>query len=304
MKPFYFLLLSFFTTFNLNAQITSLESAMPSVNNPKAVVKHKSYILEYSERDEQAWWVVYRLCPIELNKGFKRADNFRPDSLVLSGSANNKDYIHSGYDRGHLKPANDSKTSAIDMSESFYYSNMSPQNPSFNRGIWKSLEEQVQEFAEKNKELWVVTGPVLRVGLKQIGENQVSVPEYYYKILLDNTPPEIKAIAFVLPNKDSQAPLESFVCSVDAVENLTNIDFFPKLDDKTEIAIEATTNISKWFGNAPTSASNLTFIGNTNSLVFHKATCKNANCKNCTIRFKTARGAIKAGYHACSQCNP
>lgn len=304
MKQIYFLLLFFFAGLNLNAQVTSLESAMPTVVNPAAVVKHKSYILEYSEKHEQAKWVVYRLCPAELNTSLKRADNFRPDSLVLTGSATNADYTKSDYDRGHLKPANDSKTSPTDMSESFYYSNMSPQNPSFNRGIWKSLEEQVQEFAKKNSELWVVTGPILHTGLKQIGENQVSVPEYYYKVLLDNKLPEIKAIAFILPNIESDKPLESFACSVDEVEKLTNIDFFPRLDDKTENAIEAIKNVKQWFGKTQALSANYNFIGNTQSLVFHKTTCKSANCKNCTIKFNTAKEAIRAGYHGCSMCKP
>jgi endonuclease G, mitochondrial len=304
MKNIFFFILFFLAGFNLYAQVTTLESAMPTVANPAAVVKHHSYILEYSEQHEQAKWVVYRLCPALLNTTLKRADNFRPDSLVITGSADDKDYVKCGFDRGHLKPANDSKTSAKDMSESFYYSNMSPQDPSFNRGIWKSLEEQVHEFANKNKELWVVTGPILRKGLKQIGENQVSVPEYYYKVLLDNTPPGIKAIAFILPNSESDKPLESFACSVDAVEKLTNIDFFPRLDDKTENAIEAAKNIELWFGKPQTLSANFNFIGNTSSLVFHKATCKNANCKNCTIKFKTAKEAIQAGYHSCSQCKP
>lgn len=304
MNKIYFLILFLFAGFSLNAQVTTLESAIPTVAIPSAVIKHHTYILEYSEQHEQAKWVVYRLCPAELKTKLKREDNFRPDSLVITGSAVNKDYYKCGYDRGHLKPANDSKTSEIDMSESFFYSNMSPQDPSFNRGIWKSLEEQTQDFAKKNSELWVATGPVLHTGLKQIGENQVSVPEYYYKILLDNKLPEIKAIAFLLPNKDSQQPLETFVVTVDSIEKLTNIDFFPRLDDKTENAIETAKNIELWFGKPQAAGSNFNFIGNTSSLVFHKATCKNANCKNCTIKFKTAKDAIQAGYHACSQCKP
>jgi endonuclease G len=143
MNKIYFLFLFLLAGLNLNAQITSLESAMPAVVNKAAVVRHNSYILEYSEQHEQARWVVYRLCPREFNTKLKRADNFRPDPLVITGSADNQDYTKCGYDRGHLKPANDSKTSLTDMSESFYYSNMSPQEPSFNRGIWKDLEEKV-----------------------------------------------------------------------------------------------------------------------------------------------------------------
>jgi endonuclease G len=91
----------------------------------------------------------------------KRKDNFRSDPKVKTGSAALSDYKGSGYDRGHLAPAADFKWSATAMSESFYMSNMSPQVPGFNRGIWKNIESTVRNWAVENDEIYIVTGPVL-----------------------------------------------------------------------------------------------------------------------------------------------
>ena len=118
----------------------------------------------------------------------KRGDDFRPDPAVPTGSATPQDYTRSGYDRGHLAPAADMSFSAKAMSESFYMSNMSPQAPQFNRGIWSKLEKQVRHFATKEKRIVVVTGPILPAEKNiTIGANKVTVPQYYYKVIYDTT---------------------------------------------------------------------------------------------------------------------
>ena len=101
-----------------------------------------------------------------------------------------------------MAPAGDMSWSEQAMKESFYYSNMSPQNPSFNRGIWKKTEELTRIWAVENKSLYIVTGPILKKYLPTIGPNKVSIPNYYYKAILDYTEPEIKAIAFLIPNRE------------------------------------------------------------------------------------------------------
>ena len=117
----------------------------------------------------------------EVNGKYERSDNFRKDPHVSTESATLSDYKGSGYDRGHIIPAADMKWSPDAMSASFFMSNMSPQDPSFNRGIWKKLEEQVGKWALENSEIYIVTGPVLTDGPYQtIGVNKVAVPKYYY----------------------------------------------------------------------------------------------------------------------------
>ena len=210
------------------------------------IIKHKNYILSYSEKYEQAQWVAYELAVKETSGLIKRDDNFRPDPFVKTGSAKLNDYKGSGYDRGHLAPAADMGFSVVAMSESFYMSNMSPQRPSFNRGIWKRLEAQVRNWAKAYDKIYVVTGAVLKPGLPIIGKNRIAVPEKYYKIIFREKTGQSDMIAFLLANKKSEAPLSSFVVSVDQIEKLTKLDFFPQLPDNIENKLESKRGIQNW----------------------------------------------------------
>ncbi|ACF14264.1 DNA/RNA non-specific endonuclease [Chloroherpeton thalassium ATCC 35110] len=218
---------------------------LPSATHGK-IVAHQYYTLSYVEKHEQAEWVAYELTKAEALGTITRKDAFREDPSIQTGSATLDDYKKSGYDRGHLAPAADMKFSKEAMSESFFMSNMAPQKPSFNRGIWKELEEKVREWAVQNDRIYVVTGGVLTDGLSTIGADKVSVPKYFYKVVLDYTEPETKAIAFVLPNQNSKKPLSSFAVSIDSVEKLTGIDFFPALPDDAENALERMVTYSLW----------------------------------------------------------
>ncbi len=225
--------------------------AFAQIELPKAkpgdmIIHHIGYFLSYNETHEQANWVAYELTLKEVNGTFKRTNDFRPDPMVKTGSASLADYKGSGYDRGHLAPAADMKWSLKAMSESFYTSNMSPQRPSFNRGIWKRLEEQVRKWAVNNKSVYIATGGVLTSGLIKIGPNQVSVPEKFYKVILDYQEPELKGIGFILPNKGSKEPLENYAITIDKVESMTGIDFFHKLPDEIEEEIESKVDLSRW----------------------------------------------------------
>lgn len=227
-----------------NSSFSKLE--IPKTHLTDTIICHTGYSLLYNETHEQANWVAYQLTKEELVKIADRTDKFIPDPKVKTGTADNLDYKGSGYDRGHLAPAGDMSWSTSSMAESFYFSNMSPQKPGFNRGIWKNLEEQVREWAEEYNCLYIVTGPVLTEGLQSIGENKVSIPNYYYKVILDYTEPGIKAIGFLMPNESSKETLEHFAVSIDHIEKITGIDFFPLLPDEQETELEKSTCISCW----------------------------------------------------------
>jgi len=246
ISVFVFLILGFSFRFidqTQNNKQSELSLEIPLVLKGEKIIHHAGYSFVYSEEHEQAKWIAYVLNNKELDGTFGRSDNFREDPSVSSGSASNLDYAKSGYDRGHLAPAADMKWSEKAMSESFYYSNMSPQLPAFNRGIWKKLEEKVRDWALENDSILIVTGPILssknQKKLATIGPNSVSVPEYYYKAILDFKKDKSKSIAFILPNKGSKMPLKSFVVTIDSLEKLSKIDFFYKLDNKIENNLES-----------------------------------------------------------------
>ena len=262
--------------------INSLE--IPKTNPKDIIVAHVGYSLLYNETHEQANWVAYELTKEETNKIFERTDKFLVDPKVKTGTANDKDYAKSGYDRGHLAPASDMGWSATSMAESFYYSNMSPQSPSFNRGIWKRLEELIRTWAVENNSIYVVTGPVLTPGLSVIGPNKVSVPNYYYKVILDYKEPNIKGIGFILLNAGSSEPLQNYAVSIDSVEKITGIDFFPLLPDEQETSIEKTLCKKCWTWTSIKFDNDSTDNKKVSTSVQCKCTTKDGDrCKNKTL---------------------
>ena len=219
---------------------------LPKIKQGDQVIEHYAYTLNYIESYEQASWVAYELTASETVKKYERSDQFYVDPKVKTGSATGIDYKGSGYDRGHLAPAADMSWSSKAMVESFYYSNMSPQDPGFNRGVWKRLEEQVRNWAKEYGKIYVVTGPVLKGKLPTIGPSRVAVPTYYYKALLVPSGKSYKGIGFVLANTSSSLALNQFAVTIDSVEQLTGIDFFHLLPDHEELKIEKTMCTSCW----------------------------------------------------------
>ena len=229
------------------------------------IIQHKGFTLSYNEKYEQASWVAYELTEDELIKRVKRSDNFKKDSKVSTGSALPSDYAKSGFDRGHLAPAADLSWSEVTMKESFYMSNMSPQKPGFNRGIWKKLEGYVRQWASDNSAIYIVTGGVLNNIDQYIGTSNVGVPKYYYKVILDYTGPEKKGIGFILPNQSSSKKLQLSAVSIDEVEALTGINFFHSLPDDEESLLESQFNVNQWRFKTYVSESNM--ISSTTSVI-------------------------------------
>ena len=235
-------LLIFSFTVNLMAQNTDL---LPNSTTGE-IVKHKYYTLSSSVENEQAEWVFYLLTKANSIGAVERVNNFRPDPLVPTGSASLLDYRNSGYDKGHLCPAADMSFNAQAMSETFYLSNMSPQVPSFNRGIWKSLEELVRSWAIQEDSIYIITGPIFTKNKGTIGPDKVTVPGYYYKVIYDPTGVK-KMIAFILPNeKATNKQLSNYSVSVDSVEKVTKIDFFYNLPDDLETGLEKGFDLKLW----------------------------------------------------------
>lgn len=229
-----FLILSIFT----NAQ--DLNYYLPTVNGE--LVEHEYYVLDYSEEHEQASWVAYFS---GVHGSVKRKDAFKGDESVSTISATLNDYADSGYDRGHLAPAADMNVSALSMKESFFMSNMSPQLPGFNRGVWKRLEALVRAWGQgANSEFDViVTGPLLSSTCGVIGDG-VTIPCAYFKIYAD--PSSGKAVGFILQNESSSAQLSTFAVSINEIELRTGIDFFPSLEDIEEEELESQLDITVW----------------------------------------------------------
>lgn len=210
------------------------------------IISHEYYTLSYSEKHEQAEWVAYELKKEHLKRTQRKRPYFIRDKKVKTKSANYKNYKKSGYTKGHLCPAGDRKFSKKAFDETFLTSNISPQEAKFNGGVWNRIEQKTRYWAGKDKQLYVITGGVLNDQLPTIGKEKVAVPNFFYKILLDYSKPKIKAIAFLVPHKNSKEALYKFTTSIDKVEKLTGIDFFPALPDDLEQKLEANSSYKNW----------------------------------------------------------
>ncbi len=224
------------------------EIALPTPIQGEEIVNHSAYTLSYNDEHEQPNWVIHMVTKDILYGAVSRTNDFRPDPNLKCGSMDSVDYWNSGFDRGHLAPSADFRWSLNALSESYYYSNMSPQVADLNRGAWSKLENQGREWSLDCNELFVVTGPVLKPNLPKVqqGSFRLSIPEYYYKIFVDLYGPEYKAIAFIMPNKKIDDPIMNYVVSIDEIEKKTGIDFFPTLDDSLEERLEKKSIVEEW----------------------------------------------------------
>lgn len=212
------------------------------------IVEHEGYALSFNPVYKIANWVAYELTVHEVqSQKSNRFDKFLLDPALPDLTARNEDYTRSGYDRGHLAPAADMKWSAKAMRESFYLSNIVPQKPKLNRGIWKELEEQVRAWAVTDSALLIVAGPVIRPQLKRLGKSRVAIPDTLYKVIVSPYGKDPKGIAFLFANRDyGRTSLASLAVPIDRVETLTGIDFFPGLPDELERRVEESVHLEKW----------------------------------------------------------
>ncbi|TAI48050.1 DNA/RNA non-specific endonuclease [Flagellimonas allohymeniacidonis] len=210
------------------------------------IVSHEFFMLSYNEPYEQAEWVAYPLKKSHLTYDDRERPYFIEDPKVKSKSADWRNYRGSGYDRGHLCPAGDRRFSEYAYNETFYTSNISPQDREFNAGIWNRLEQRTRYWCKKYGDLIVITGGVLRPGLEEIGEEDVDVPDAFYKIIIKKRKGSPEILSFLIPNWESNQPLQNFLISIDKLEEKTGLNFFEKQSEDWQQEVESTVDTSGW----------------------------------------------------------
>lgn len=215
------------------------------------IINRAGYAVGYDVENKQPRWVTYCLTNEEANATTvsREGCTFRADALLPSGAATLDDYRHSGYDRGHLACGGDMRWSQTYMDDSFFLSNVSPMNSSFNRGIWAILEKQMRNCAVEKEAIHIVTGPIFTVDaeLPTIGANQVTIPSAFYKVVYSQKP-KACAVGFILPHEPLKESLPyEFACTVDMVEAQTGLDFFSELPDDVEDCVESEYELFDWF---------------------------------------------------------
>lgn len=214
---------------------------------PEQILKRTGYVASYNKTTLLPNWVAWHLTAERTEGSAKRSGvDFAEDTEVPEPRATDWDYYNSGYDRGHMCPAADNKWSKKAMEESFLFTNMCPQNGNLNRGDWNEMEMACRKWAKKYGDLYIVCGPILYKGKhKTIGKNKVVVPEAFFKVVL-RTGDDSQAIGFIYKNTSGNRPKDSYVNTVDEVERITGIDFFPSLPDDVEKKVEAECDLGLW----------------------------------------------------------
>lgn len=214
---------------------------------PAQILRRTGYTVSYNRETKLPNWVAWHLTDDRTKGPAKRSGvDFTADTDVPAPRAEDSDYYGSGYDRGHMCPAADNKYSVQAMEESFLFTNMCPQNGNLNRGDWNEMEMACRGWAGKYGGVYVVCGPILYKGRhKTIGRNKVVVPDAFFKVVL-RTGKNPCAIGFIYKNAEGNRPKGDYVNTVDDVERITGIDFFPTLPDDVERKVEAKADIREW----------------------------------------------------------
>ena len=191
------------------------------------IIEREGYALGYSYDMKIPLWVSYRLTSNEVvSIVARRSNNFKTDFDLVAGRSSPEDYRKSGYDKGHLAPAADMHWSTNAMNESFLMSNMAPQTPALNRKTWASIESLARSKAISEQSMFIISGIIsTNIMPKMIGQSGVVVPDAFFKVLYDETPPQ-KMIGFIVPNECPSTNIWMYAYTVSNVEEVARMDFF------------------------------------------------------------------------------
>lgn len=245
-----------YNSVNLDASI--IEEGLPNrLEIPRLVrlraaqiIEHEGYVCSFNVDTKNSNWVAWRLTKEHASGPWSRKGiQYMEDPLVVGQGQelSDWDYHNLSIDHGHMCPAGDNKWSEDAMVQTFYLTNMCPQNSSLNRGIWENLESRCRGWAKRYNEIFIVAGPIFyNDNYQTIGHNKVGVPDAFFKVVLCLTK-KPKALGFIFPNTTPEySHIRDYLFSVDEVEDIAGIDFFYNLEDSIEELVEANSEFRKW----------------------------------------------------------
>lgn len=222
-----------------------MKYGFPSLSNIKS---RESYVTSYDPRCRTAAWVIEQLSPETLTgTSDRKLCDFKEDETVhVYHRSTNLDYRGSGFDRGHLAAAANHKWSQRAMDDTFYLSNVAPQNPHLNQNAWNNLEKHCRSLTKQFHNVFVCSGPLylprqepdgkMYVKYQVIGKNHVAVPTHFFKVvILENRRGEVELRSYVMPNMpvDDKIPLERFLVPIESIERASGLLFVPNIMKRT-----------------------------------------------------------------------
>ena len=219
------------------ADTTSLE--LPAYDTTEDIIVHLGYTASYNHTTLLPNWVAWELTAEEVSDAFDFQCSFSRDPNVDFPKASREDYAHSGWDKGHMAPRADMKWNAQALEESYYFTNICPQNHEMNGGAWLKIEELTRRMAKRYGAVYVVCGPVVGAGrYGTIGQAGVQVPDGFFKALAVNTTEGIHTVAFLMENTPQDGSPRSYAVTVDSVESVIRRNLFPSIPEEVESAFD------------------------------------------------------------------
>ncbi len=217
---------------------------------PEVILHSTAFHTSYNPEWKIPNWVAYILNGQNLHDKHvgkvKIKSEFQEDSLIVGARATLEDYRKSGWSRGHMIPVADLQWNEVALNESYKLTNICPQDLKFNSGKWATLENSIRKLAKKDNTIIVICGPIVEPFATVIGENRVTVPQKFFKVLLKKRQGKYNAIGFIFPNQDVKGSIFDFAVPVDSVEQKTGWDFFYQLVDSIENQVETEWKLKDW----------------------------------------------------------
>lgn len=212
------------------------------------LISHFAYTVDYNPDWYIPNWVAYVLTREHTTGNYKRLNSFSPDPNI-SDPVLHEDYTNNSgkYDRGHMAPAADMKWSSQAMSESFYTSNICPQNSNLNREDWNDIEELVRDYARTYDSIYVVCGPIVDAEHQTMGRyHEIAIPSAFFKAIARKSGGDWYALGFICSNTSGSKPIMTYTVSIDEIESRTGHDLFSALPDNIEAKMEGAVNLENW----------------------------------------------------------
>ena len=227
--------------------LLDIDIPLPLKGVAEQILFRKNYIVSYNKEYKIPNWVAWHLTAEQTNGDVKRPGNaWHEDTDVPLPRATREDYRGTNWTHGHMCPAGDNKWDSEAMYNTFLLTNCCPQHGKLNSGVWNQIEMSCRRWAERFGDIYIVCGPILmRQEHETIGENQVVVPEAFFKVIvcLNDHP---KGIGFVCRNTEGNQKKDFYVNSIREVERITGMTFFPHLPKKVAEKVKNGRDLEEW----------------------------------------------------------
>lgn len=212
-----------------------------------------TYSYEYDCTKKHVRWVALTFDNVTSQKNVTRKDDYKPDYNIPEPYRTNGNDYYSPYNKGHMVASSDRLYSREANSQTFYYSNISPQlETGFNQSgsTWDAIENKVQNWAKVSNPqdtTYIVKGTSIDYAILDTGKNGVKIPKYYFSTILSYKNGQYKAIGFYIEHKsDKSKDIKACAKSIDELESITGLDFYHNLPDEIENIVESKYQESDW----------------------------------------------------------